>query len=447
MIKNMNLYHLVFPREDYMEVLLKLENTTIYPIEAKKVSDNTLIIDDRNPYNDILDELYNIMAILNINKEVKPITSTNIKVEEVNHYIEMINQKLEEIKEIKKGIEHDYYENQEAIELITCLNKDHISIDDIQELKYITLRFGKLPTSQLEKIQYFDKYPFIYQELSNNNQYHWIVYGGVKQNIEEIDNIFSSMNFEEVALPHFAHGKMEEAIKELKVENKAMEAYFKELDDKVNEIKKTYQEQIINDFNQISYLKELYKKGKYVVDLKSKAAIYLFSTYSKEELIDIINLEELNIRLLPNITYKEQGIIPPVVVENNSFFKPFESLFTFNHGDKFDPTIIMSLIIMFTTLLLGDLGVGILALLVSLIIKDKGKLIQRISLAFIIGGLLRGSVFYNMTLYNLNILPDINSFIIILYLGINVISYIVLVMLKKMTNNHLKVKGDGHGNS
>ena len=75
------------------------------------------------------------------------------------------------------------------------------SIDDIHELKYVALRFGKLPLSQIEKIKYFDSYPFVYQELSHSDQFAWVVYGGVEHSIGEIDNIFSSMNFEEVKLP------------------------------------------------------------------------------------------------------------------------------------------------------------------------------------------------------------------------------------------------------
>ena len=61
-----------------------------------------------------------------------------------------------------------------------------ISIDDIHELKYVALRFGKLPLSQIEKIKYFDSYPFVYQELSHTDQFAWIVYGGVEHSIGEL---------------------------------------------------------------------------------------------------------------------------------------------------------------------------------------------------------------------------------------------------------------------
>ena len=42
MIKNTHLYNIVFSRDDYMEVLMKLENhqDSIYPVKAKKVISN-----------------------------------------------------------------------------------------------------------------------------------------------------------------------------------------------------------------------------------------------------------------------------------------------------------------------------------------------------------------------------------------------------------------------
>ena len=392
MIKNTHLYNIVFSRDDYMEVLMKLENhqDSIYPVKAKKVIsnlDHATSMEDRNPYNEVLDELYNVMDVLHIERVDRPVQSAFLNVREILDYISEIHQKLDDINEIKRGIKKDYYENQEAIELISCLHRDRISIDDIHELKYVALRFGKLPLSQIEKIKYFDSYPFVYQELSHSDQFAWVVYGGVEHSIGEIDNIFSSMNFEEVKLPQFAHGKMEEAVAELKAENKTMEAYLQELDQRIEKVKEENEEQLLGDFWKTYRLKELYKKGKYVVDLKTKAAVYAFSSFNKNELEAIVNVPGITIHELPIDTYQDQGVEGPVYVENNAFFQPFECLFTFKPGEKFDPTILAGVVMMLSALvLLGDLGVGVLAILLSFIIKGNiSKLLQRVGAAVTIG--------------------------------------------------------------
>lgn len=449
MIKNTHLYNIVFSRDDYMEVLMKLENhqDSIYPVKAKKVIsnlDHATSMEDRNPYNEVLDELYNVMDVLHIERVDRPVQSAFLNVREILDYISEIHQKLDDINEIKRGIKKDYYENQEAIELLSCLNRDRISIDDIHELKYVALRFGKLPLSQIEKIKYFDSYPFVYQELSHTDQFAWIVYGGVEHSIGEIDNIFSSMNFEEVKLPKFAHGKMEEAVAELKAEDKTMEAYLQELDQRIEKVKEENEEQLLGDFWKTYRLKELYKKGKYVVDLKTKAAVYAFSSFNKNELEDIVNVPGITIHELPIDTYQDQGIEGPVYVENNTFFQPFECLFTFKPGEKFDPTMIAGVVMMLSALvLLGDLGVGVLAILLSFIIKGNiSKLLQRVGAAVTIGGLLSGTVFYGMSLYNSIFVVGTNYAMQIgLFFVINIALLLVCSLVKKVTKRSIKSKG------
>lgn len=449
MIKNTHLYNIVFSRDDYMEVLMKLENhqDSIYPVKAKKVIsnlDHATSMEDRNPYNEVLDELYNVMDVLHIERVDRPVQSAFLNVREILDYISEIHQKLDDINEIKRGIKKDYYENQEAIELISCLNRDRISIDDIHELKYVALRFGKLPLSQIEKIKYFDSYPFVYQELSHTDQFALIVYGGVEHSIGEIDNIFSSMNFEEVKLPKFAHGKMEEAVAELKAEDKTMEAYLQELDQRIEKVKEENEEQLLGDFWKTYRLKELYKKGKYVVDLKTKAAVYAFSSFNKNELEDIVNVPGITIHELPIDTYQDQGIEGPVYVENNAFFQPFECLFTFKPGEKFDPTVIAGVVMMLSALvLLGDLGVGVLAILLSFIIKGNiSKLLQRVGAAVTIGGLLSGTVFYSMSLYNSIFVVGTNYAMQIgLFFVINIALLLVCSLVKKVTKRSTKSKG------
>lgn len=449
MIKNTHLYNIVFSRDDYMEVLMKLENhqDSIYPVKAKKVIsnlDHATSMEDRNPYNEVLDELYNVMDVLHIERVDRPVQSAFLNVREILDYISEIHQKLDDINEIKRGIKKDYYENQEAIELLSCLNRDRISIDDIHELKYVALRFGKLPLSQIEKIKYFDSYPFVYQELSHTDQFAWIVYGGVEHSIGEIDNIFSSMNFEEVKLPKFAHGKMEEAVAELKAEDKTMEAYLQELDQRIEKVKEENEEQLLGDFWKTYRLKELYKKGKYVVDLKTKAAVYAFSSFNKNELEDIVNVPGITIHELPIDTYQDQGIEGPVYVENNTFFQPFECLFTFKPGEKFDPTVIAGVVMMLSALvLLGDLGVGVLAILLSFIIKGNiSKLLQRVGAAVTIGGLLSGTAFYSMSLYNSIFVVGTNYAMQIgLFFVINIALLLVCSLVKKVTKRSTKSKG------
>ena len=214
-----------------------------------------------------------------------------------------------------------------------------------------------------------------------------------------------------------------------------MEAYLQELDQRIEKVKEENEEQLLGDFWKTYRLKELYKKGKYVVDLKTKAAVYAFSSFNKNELEDIVNVPGITIHELPIDTYQDQGIEGPVYVENNTFFQP---------GEKFDPTVIAGVVMMLSALvLLGDLGVGVLAILLSFIIKGNiSKLLQRVGAAVTIGGLLSGTVFYSMSLYNSIFVVGTNYAMQIgLFFVINIALLLVCSLVKKVTKRSTKSKG------
>ena len=72
-------------------------------------------------------------------------------------------------------------------------------------------------------------------------------------------------------------------------------------------MKEENEEQLLGDFWKTYRLKELYKKGKYVVDLKTKAAVYAFSSFNKNELEDIVNV--ISIIYFFNILLKKPNFI------------------------------------------------------------------------------------------------------------------------------------------
>lgn len=93
--------------------------------------------------------------------------------------------------------------------------------------------------------------------------------------------------------------------------------------------------------------------------------------------------------------------------------------------------------------LVGDLGVGILCILLSLIVKGNiSKLLQRVGAAVTIGGLLSGTVFYSMSLYNPIISIGTNYAAQIgLFFAINIAVVLVCSLVKKVTKRSIKSKG------
>lgn len=445
-------FNISFEHKDLMKMLIKMTKyqEDMFPQDSKKIASNVKgvsVMDEVNPYNEPLDNIYHILSRLNLESNVQDNEFKEINLYEVNKLIDEINDKIDNIVNIKEGIIKEKEENDEAVILLKNLEESKISVDDVQNTKYITCRFGKIPVNEFTKIQYYRDYEFIFKELNRSKQYVWIVYAGLTSSISEIDNAFSSMSFEQISLPDFAHGKIHEAIEELTEESTAMGKYINKMDTKLGDIKKNYEVKLLDIFTRLYNLKRLYDQCRYVVDFSQKASIYTFSSYdlkkveAKFEDIDSVKVMELPVNI-----YENRNIVAPILIKNNTFFQPFENILSVTLGDTFDPTVFIAVITMIIgAVCVGDIGVGILLIVLGLLFAIKkpnkfGGMLKRIGAAVLIGGLFYGTVFYRIELYQpLASLPLHVIHTFLFGFSIWIIAIIILIITKKITRKSIKI--------
>ena len=87
----------------------------------------------------------------------------------------------------------------------------NVSFDDIFSMKYIKVRFGRLPADSYQKLSYYGDRDFLFFSFDNDNNYYWGVYFAPSRSAAEIDNLFSSLYFERIWVPDFAHGPTDQA--------------------------------------------------------------------------------------------------------------------------------------------------------------------------------------------------------------------------------------------
>ena len=445
-------FNISFEHKDLMKMLIKMTEyqDEMFPQDSKKIANNVKgvsVMDEANPYNEPLDNIYHILNRLNLESNVQDSEFKEINLYNVNKLIDEINDEVDNIVNIKEGIVKEKEENDEAVILLRNLEESKISVDDVKNTKYITCRFGKIPVNEFTKIQYYRDYEFIFKELNRSKQYVWIVYAGLTNSISQIDNAFSSMSFEQITLPDFAHGKIHEAINELTEESIAMEKYINKMDSKLEGVKNKYQEKLLDTFTSLYNLKKLYDHCRYVVDFSQKASIYTFSSYDLKEIETIFkDIDSVKVMELPVNIYENRNITAPILVKNNSFFKPFENILSVALGDTFDPTIFVAVITMVIgAICVGDIGVGALLIVLGFLFTIKktnnfGGMLKRIGAAILIGGLFYGTVFYQIELYQplFNLpLHVIHTFLF--GFSVWIIAIIILIIAKKVTRKSIKI--------
>ncbi len=451
-IMKTHFFNISFEHKDLMKMLIKMTEyqENMFPQDSRKIANNVKgvsVMDAVNPYNEPLDNIYHILSRLNLESNVQDSEFKEINLHNVNKLIDEINDEVDNIVNIKEGIVKEKEENDEAVILLRNLEESKISVDDVKNTKYITCRFGKIPVNEFTKIQYYRDYEFIFKELNRSKQYVWIVYAGLTNSISQIDNAFSSMSFEQITLPDFAHGKIHEAINELTEESIAMEKYINKMDSKLEGVKNKYQEKLLDTFTSLYNLKKLYDHCRYVVDFSQKASIYTFSSYDLKEIETIFkDIDSVKVMELPVNIYENRNITAPILVKNNSFFKPFENILSVALGDTFDPTIFVAVITMVIgAICVGDIGVGALLIVLGFLFTIKktnnfGGMLKRIGAAILIGGLFYGTVFYQIELYQplFNLpLHVIHTFLF--GFSVWIIAIIVLIIAKKVTRKSIKI--------
>lgn len=445
-------FNISFEHKDLMKMLIKMTEyqDEMFPQDSKKIANNVKgvsVMDEANPYNEPLDNIYHILNRLNLESNVQDNEFKEINLHNANKLIDDINDKIDNIVKIKEDITKEKEENDEAIILLKNLEESKISVDDVKNTKYITCRFGKIPVNEFTKIQYYRDYEFVFRELNRSKQYVWIVYAGLTSSISEIDNAFSSMSFEPISLPEFAHGKVHEAIDELTEESTAMEQYIAKMDSKLEDIKKEYKEEVLETFTRLYNLKRLFDKCRYVVDFSQKASIYTFSSFDlKEAEAKFDDIDSVKVMELPVNIYENRNIVAPVLVRNNSLMQPFENVLSVTLGDTFDPTTIVALLTMLIgAVCVGDIGVGALLIVLGFLFTIKkpnnfGGMLKRLGAAVLIGGLFYGTAFYRIELYQpLASLPlhVIHTFLFGFSLWI--IAMVILIIVKKVTRKSIKI--------
>ena len=272
------------------------------------------------------------------------------------------------------------------------------------------VRFGRFHRQHLDKIKYYEGRPFIFNKLGEDRQYVYCCYIVTNSLLLEVDNIFKALGFEEIVIPSFVHGKVDDAKKELEEEVHAMEEYILRMDQKMTILRETHKVDLLKLYSTALFLQRIESFKTFVVDFQSKCAIYGFIPKRMiGEFKDMLkHIHGMEYQELPADILDHQEIIAPTVVHNAKIVRPFEILSKVKQTDIIDTTIaVAALYYIIFIIFLGDLGVGAVLALLGLLMRKKkmGSLLLSLGVATLLGGLIYGDVFYTISLYPAIALP------------------------------------------
>ena len=321
--------------------------------------------------------------------------------EEFEQRAKHIGESFEEQNDLKKEAMQKISEMTGAITQINHLKGMNSDFKEIFSCKYVASRIGRLPTDNLEKLEYYDE-NFFFIPFETQDLFCWGMYFCPEAEKAIIDDLFRSMYFERIQLPDFVEGDSDEAVKRLTQEIANQQTVVDNCQKDIDIISQQAKEEILKAYSKLIYLHGTFELRKKVGFLSGKFYMKGFvPKKDKEKFSQLMQgFDSLTVSFMPPDT--DANCTPPTILKNSRLTRPFRMLvemYGLPNYDGFNPTAFVA--VTYTLLfgiMFGDLGQGFLVVLLGLIVgkkinKDAGSIMKRCGFSSMIFGTLYGSVF------------------------------------------------------
>lgn len=454
-IAKMKLVEIEFPEDQSDVILSKLvDSEDFHPEPASKFADSVrglTVLNRPNPYADLLARMDEAKSNLGLTlDDAKPQMLDIAQADAL--FCDVVDQ-ANKIDKLQKDLQQMINENNEAITQLKNMQDDHLNLDQLFTSHYLQIRYGYMPTMNLDKLKYYDDQVFLFKPFFKDGKYCYCLYMTTETHAPEVDNIFSSLYFERIHIPSFVHGTPKEAIGQLEEENDAAKKNIDKYESRKQKLFADNKADLSTIYATCKENAETSEAQKYVVVFGQQAAIYGFceDKYAKKLKKEFEVRDDVKVEIKPPMG--DSRLTPPTKLKENWFSKPF-GMFVEMYGvpayTDMDPTnfVAISYCILFG-IMFGDVGQGAVLILVGLLAWKLKKLRlglvgTRIGVFSIIFGCLFGSVFgseeiltpFFMPMKSTNTMP-----LLLAAIGIGVL----LIIISMSFNGYINAKKKNWG--
>lgn len=401
-IAKLKLLEIEFPAQQCDTVLMKLINLDdFHPEYASKFADSVQglsVLNRENPYADLIARMEEARDKYQLGLKIKNVDSTRINIIQADTFFCNVLEQVTKIEKVKEDLTQMITENEATISQLEHMINAEVDFDQLFNCKYLQVRFGRIPTVNLDKLQYYGAQEFLFKTFHKGVKETYCMYMTTEAKAPEIDNIFSSLYFERIHIPEFVHGTPQDALNVLKEEDETARNYLKVLDGRIEKLFNDNIDEMNHIYSISMKLNETYDAQKYVVVFGQNSAVYGFAEEKVAKKIkeEFETIEDVHVELKPAMG--DSRLTPPTKLKNNWFSKPF-GMFVKMYGvpsyTDFDPTNLVAISYTFLFgMMFGDIGQGLILSLVGYFFyKWKGMQLGAVGMRLGISSTLFGFIF------------------------------------------------------
>lgn len=410
MIVKMKFVNISGPRNDIDRVmdlyLSRYEIQLESALSELKTVDNLRPFVEMNPYRDALLKAVQFTGFLEDPEKVEPDTSMGLN--DIFELIRTTNEeylKLQVQQEQWKKKKEEIAAKQKVIEPFRPMGGD---LGQILNYKYISYRFGKMPTEQYKKLEKYllNDLDAIFVKGTEDENSVYGAYFVSPSKLQKTDAVFRSLHFERIEIPALYEGSPEEASQKLLREMYDIQKKMDDIDKAATEMLSEKASQIVGAKKRLEELAHNFDVRKMAARVEDKKEDYyiLCGWMAEEDVRKFMQEAEKDDKVFVVVEDDHDSYFgePPTKLENPKLFKPFEmfvSMYGLPSHNEIDPTLFVGITYSFIFgVMFGDVGQGLLLVIAGALIYHFKKLplagiIATAGIFSTIFGLMFGSVF------------------------------------------------------
>mgnify|MGYP003093084262 CR=1 FL=1 len=410
MIVKMKFINISGPRDDIDRVmdlyLSRYEIQLESALSELKTVENLRPFVEINPYREALLKAQQYVGYLSEPEKITPDTSMGL--DDIFELIRVTNEEyltFQSRKDVLKRRQEELQAKQKVIEPFRPMDGD---LGKILSFKYITCRFGKLPSEQYQKME-----KYLMNDLGaifvKGQQDESSVYGAYfvsPGEAQKVDAVFRSLHFERIEIPPQYKGTPEQACRDLAQQIFDIQREMDDIDKEAARMLGEKAPRLVaarNRLEELAHNFDVRKMAARVADKKED--YYILCGWMADDDVEKFMEEAKDddkIFIVVEDDHDSYFGEPPTKLENPKIFKPFE-MFVRMYGlpahGEIDPTVFVGITYSFIFgVMFGDVGQGLLLVIVGALIYHfkKAPLAGIIATAGIfstIFGFMFGSIF------------------------------------------------------
>ena len=410
-----------------------------------------------NPFTQSLQALRD--AVIDIDKKLKiyDTRATNITKKQIEKYTNGFIERSEGLVSKKNDLKDEIsklVKEKSELEHFISLN---IDLEEVFKCKFVKIRFGRIPRETFHKLNDYKDNPYVmFFETSIDETHHWGMYCAPADHVEEVDNIFSSLYFERLIVTSL-DDTPEHGISIIDEKLSSLQSKLNEVNNLIDEFWEKEQSECEKYYSKLKEYDTYYSIRNYGAKYKNSFIIVGWIPLDKQKQFEegLSNIESIDY----SITKPEEAPkhIPPTLLKNNAFFKPYEffvNMYGTPNHKEIDPTPFVCITyFMIFGIMFGDLGHGFVLLILGILMwklkgMDLGKILIPCGVTSMLWGCIFGSFFgfehaldpMYKVLFNLDTKPidvmeaNTTNYILIISAAIGVILITVAMLINIYTS-------------